>query len=77
MPNTWKNGRIASTRSVPEPMDGSQAAHCCMLMEMLAWVSIAPLGVPVVPPVYCSTAISPAGSMLTGVYLPSVAMTSS
>ena len=28
------------------------------LIERLAWVSIAPLGVPVVPPVYCSTAIA-------------------
>ena len=33
-------------------------------MEMLAWLSIAPLGVPVVPPVYCSTAM--ASGVITG-----------
>ncbi|MNG17827.1 hypothetical protein D3C84_1018450 [compost metagenome] len=35
-----------------------QARACCMLATRLPWVSIAPLARPVVPPVYCSTAMS-------------------
>ena len=35
-----------------------------MLWEIFAWVSMAPLGVPVVPPVYCSTAM--ASGVMTG-----------
>ena len=36
------------------------------LQVMLAWVSSAAFGTPVVPPVYCSTAVAD-GSMVTGV----------
>ena len=35
-----------------------QPRICCMLATRLPWVSIAPFGKPVVPPVYCSTAVS-------------------
>ena len=48
-----------------------------MLAAMLAWLSIAPLGRPVVPPVYCCTATSVLGSTLTGVGLSPRAMRSS
>jgi hypothetical protein len=34
------------------------ATVCTTLAKMFAWVSIAPFGVPVVPPVYCRTARS-------------------
>ena len=76
MPKTWKNGRIAITVSVPLPNGPAQWLTCCTLMPTLAWVSIAPLGVPVVPPVYCSTARSRAGSMVAGAGLPSLAINS-
>ena len=40
----------------------------------LAWVRIAPLGKPVVPPVYCSTAIASRGSPIgCGRYAPPLA----
>ena len=48
-----------------------------MLAAMLAWLSIAPLGRPVVPPVYCCTATSVLASTLTGVGLSPRAMRSS
>ena len=35
-----------------------QLSVCTTLAQMFAWVSIAPFGVPVVPPVYCRTATS-------------------
>ena len=46
---------------------------CATADDRLAWVSIAPLGSPVVPPVYCSSAIASVGSPSgCGVYLPSL-----
>ncbi len=65
MAKTWKKGRIPITRSAPISSEVVQSLICWTLMLRLAWVSIAPLGVPVVPPVYCSTAMSRLGSMST------------
>ncbi len=55
MAKTWNRGRMPMTRSFCGPC-GRHALTWATLMERLAWVSMAPLGVPVVPPVYCSTA---------------------
>ncbi len=46
---------------------GMQSSICQALAVRLACVSIAPFGVPVVPPVYCSTATSSRGEIATGV----------
>ena len=73
MANTWKNGRMPRMRSSPVRVRlRVQAIDCCTLMVRFACVSMAALGVPVVPPVYCSTAISLSGSMATGANLPSL-----
>ena len=56
----WKSGSTASTFSVPSTRTGS--SPCCMALSCwhaairFLWVSIAPFGNPVVPPVYCRTA---------------------
>ena len=63
---TWKNGSTASTRSCPGFTSLNQRRICTVFAYRLAWVSIAPFGVPVVPPVYCSTAMSSCGSIVTG-----------
>ncbi len=54
----WKNGMTASVRSSPSRRPGFHAFTCRRLAQRLAWVSIAPFGEPVVPPVYCSAARS-------------------
>ena len=43
----WKNGSTANTTSLP--WEATDEAHCSMLFTRLAWVSITPLGNPVVP----------------------------
>ena len=58
MANTWKRGRTPITRSPSRIVCPRHAITCFTLMERLAWLSMAPLGVPVVPPVYCSTAMA-------------------
>ena len=58
MANTWKSGSTPITRSPCRMVCPRHAITCFTLMERLAWVSMAPLGVPVVPPVYCSTAMA-------------------
>ena len=45
----WKSGRIMPSRS-PGPI-GTSSAACHALASTLAWLSIAPLGCPVVPDV--------------------------
>src|SRR5207247_1798873 len=57
-PYTWNRGIAPSTRSDPCAPAGNHAAVCVAFATRLRWVSIAPFGVPVVPPVYCSTATS-------------------
>src|SRR3546814_20117876 len=55
------------TRSVPSSSFSAapsvQLAYICTVAVMLPWVSMAPLGWPVVPPVYCRMAASPAASL--------------
>ena len=52
--------------SLPGSKSTAQALICAVLAVRFACVSIAPFGVPVVPPVYCSTATSSSGSIATG-----------
>src|ERR1039457_5195314 len=54
----WNKGRTAIITSAPPLPDVSQSTAWQALVTRLAWVSIAPLDVPVVPPVYCRQAIS-------------------
>ena len=62
--NTWKKGSAAEDALLAvAQVRAPRPSPAGTLMETLAWVSIAPLGVPVVPPVYCRTAISSMGSM--------------
>ena len=66
MANTWKKG---ITHSIRSPFGSTSPIHnrtCSVLAVTLAWVSIAPFGIPVVPPVYCSNAMSCSGSISTG-----------
>src|SRR2546426_10914248 len=56
-PYTWNSGTATSTRS-GTPRSGTQRAVCIAFATRLRWVSIAPFGVPVVPPVYWRTATS-------------------
>ncbi|CAM5235911.1 hypothetical protein SGLAM104S_03008 [Streptomyces glaucescens] len=57
----WKKGRTARTRSPgPASMAGSSWAR---LVAICRWVSMTPLGVPVVPEEYGRAARSSAGSM--------------
>src|SRR5262245_50620752 len=65
MPPLWNMGMAPSATSAP----GSKAyqrANCSVLVTMLRCVSMAPLGTPVVPPVYRRTATSCAGTHDTG-----------
>ncbi len=62
---TWKNGSAARMRSRPGSVVWNHATACAALADRLAWLSMAPFGVPDVPPVYCSTARSVSGSMAT------------
>ena len=55
----WYSGNAAIATSWPPSSDCvTQAPTCCMFAIMFAWVSIAPLATPVVPPVYCRNARS-------------------
>ena len=62
----WNGGSTASMRSSPSRNAFAPAVivsrYCALAAVRLACVSIAPFGSPVVPPVYCSTAIASAGS---------------
>ena len=62
---TWNSGSTPTITS-RSPARGSSALTWRALAVMFWWVSIAPLGVPVVPPVYCSSARSVSGSTATG-----------
>src|SRR5437667_5918022 len=55
-PYTWKRGIAPRTRSGPCAPVTNHAAHWAAFATRFRWVSIAPFGVPVVPPVYCRTA---------------------
>ena len=59
-PYAWNSGSTAYTVSSPSRRPGTQARPCAALARRLRWVSTAPLGSPVVPPVYWSNATSPA-----------------
>ena len=55
----WYSGRAAIATSLPgTSCVVIHAPTCCMFATMLAWVSIAPLATPVVPPVYWRKAMS-------------------
>ena len=57
----WYSGSGAMRISQPSlRLAPISALHCNMLATRLRWVSMAPFGDPVVPPVYCSTATSSA-----------------
>src|SRR6478735_2885208 len=59
----WKNGSTASTRS--SAVRSMFGTHCCTFATRLRWLSMTPLGMPVVPEEYGSTATWVAGSKLT------------
>ena len=59
-PKAWKKGRSARKTSPPSWSIGTQAIAWFALARRLRWVSMAALGVPVVPPVYSRTATSSA-----------------
>ena len=65
--NTWKNGITASMVSLPGSSPCIQREHCTVLIYKLLCDSIALFGTPVVPPVYCSTAIWLSGRIFGGV----------
>ncbi len=50
-PAAWKTGKVPTSDIPPRSRSGNQAANCCTLQLMLAWLSITPLLTPVVPPV--------------------------
>src|SRR6266481_9422684 len=54
----WNKGRAATITSGRCSPQDSQCSVWHALVTRLAWVSIAPLEVPVVPPVYCRQAMS-------------------
>ena len=56
-PNPWKMGMMASMASAS--LNWPQAATCMPSLIRLRLESMMPLGVPVVPPLYKMTAISP------------------
>ena len=58
IPKTWKKGKLARLTSLPMSTLPIQALICCTLNDRLRWVSMTALDTPVVPPVYCRTAIS-------------------
>ncbi len=58
-PKEWEKGIKPTTRSPPYRRWGSQALIWATLAMRLPWLSMAALGMPVVPPVYCKTARSP------------------
>ena len=74
MPKAWNRGSTPSIFSSPGLVSGPHIPTCTALAYRLAWVSMAPLGRPVVPPVYWSTAMSRAGSTATGSTAPSLSI---
>ena len=65
--NTWYSGSAVMTVSLPSARTApAQARVCSRFATMLPCVSIAPLGRPVVPPVYCRNARSSAPSRGAG-----------
>jgi hypothetical protein len=54
---TWNRGKIIPTRS--PAASGNSSAPIAAFASTLAWVSIAPFGLPVVPEVYIRVARSP------------------
>ena len=52
MAKTWKSGSTPTMTSAPSSASGIIIAACATFAVRLAWVSIAPFEVPVVPPVY-------------------------
>ena len=74
MPKTWNRGRAPTTFSWPGRAPTAQRPTWRVLVWSAAWLSMAPLGSPVVPPVYCSTAMSASGSIATGRGLPSLSI---
>ena len=72
--NTWKKGSTPIMRSRPGSSEGFQSSAWWILAWRFAWVSIAPFGTPVVPPVYWKTATSSRGSIAGGSYPPSLSM---
>src|SRR6266852_8923202 len=53
----WNKGKAATMTSASSSLE-SQCLVWQALVTRFAWVSIAPLEVPVVPPVYCRQAMS-------------------
>ena len=76
MAKTWNRGSTPMMRSSPSFVSGSHMATWRALAAMLAWVSMAPMGMPVVPPVYCRTAMSSRGEMSAGWKSPSLSVSS-
>jgi hypothetical protein len=74
MAKTWKNGRMPMMRSSPMRMSLFHDSIWSTFVVRLAWVSMAPLGTPVVPPVYCRSAMSSFGLMTAGSNWPSLSM---
>ncbi len=62
IPKTWNRGRQVRITSRSPSIGANQACSCWTLAIRLRWVSIAPFERPVVPPVYCKTAISSAST---------------
>ena len=62
---TWKNGSTAIVRCGAGKSTPICLRCCSALAVRLRWLSIAALGVPVVPPVYCRTARSSGASVTT------------
>ena len=65
----WKSGSTQSVRSPPSVIAGGSvrvavSMYCAQAAARLAWVSIAPFGRPVVPPVYWMTASVSVGSLI-------------
>jgi len=65
-PKEWNSGRQPMTTS-SGPRSNRVVADTAALRRRLAWVSSAPLGLPVVPEVYSSTAVSWSARLATAV----------
>ncbi len=70
---TWKKGSTPRIRSSAS-WSGSIAFTCRALAVRFWCVSLAPFGVPVVPPVYWISAMSVCGSIATGSGRPSLSV---
>ena len=60
IPKTWKKGMTQTTPALGSSLARIHAMVCATLASRLRWDNITPLGVPVAPLVYCSTASSSA-----------------